>query len=190
MSQKDIAALTEAIQADWNYPVSAKAKRYVSQFFNRTRTGKTIAGNVIGNHGTYTVSIEAKGKTISSACSCYIGASGSCHHCQALAATFLKEPESFIAAQRRTRKGVKMLDDVGPYLKGVKLEALLQELKAEGISQKQLAESMGMNPRHLTAIKASELRHRYFNELGATKLACLWVLERFGAGNRKRSEPA
>jgi hypothetical protein len=34
-----------------------------------------------------------------------------------------------------------------------------------------------MNPRHLTAIKSSEARHRYFNELGATKLACLWVLE-------------
>jgi len=45
------------------------------------------------------------------------------------------------------------------------------------ITQKALAEGMGMNPRHLTAIKSSELRNRYFNELGATKLACLWVLE-------------
>ena len=34
-----------------------------------------------------------------------------------------------------------------------------------------------MNTRHLSAIKSSELRNRYFNELGATKLACLWVLE-------------
>lgn|SRR5262249_32239676 len=190
MSQKDITALTEAIQTDWNHPVSAKAKRYVSQFFNRTRTGRTIVGNVIGNHGTYTVSIEAKGKTTSSACSCYIGAAGSCHHCQALAATFLKEPKSFTAVQRKTRKGVKALDDVRPYLKGVKLDTLLGELKAEGISQKQVAESIGMNPRHLAAIKTSELRHRYFNELGATKLACLWVLERFRAGNRERGEPA
>ncbi len=39
------------------------------------------------------------------------------------------------------------------------------------------AESIKMNTRHLSAIKSSELRNRYFNELGATKLACLWVLE-------------
>ena len=67
----------------------------------------------------------------------------------------------------------------------MKLEFLLQALKVKGISQKQLAESMGMNPRHLSAIKSSELRHRYFNELGATKLACLWMLEHFGAVDRR-----
>jgi hypothetical protein len=32
----------------------------------------------------------------------------------------------------------------------------------------------------LTAIKSSELRHHNFNELGATKLACVWVLEHLG----------
>jgi hypothetical protein len=185
MSQNDIAVLTEAMQTRWHYPVSAKAQRYVSQFFERTRTGKTIVGHVIGNHGTYTVSIAATGKTITSACSCYVGASGTCHHCHALAATFLTEPQSFTVVPRPTRKGVKTLADVGPYLKGVTLDTVLQQLKAAGISQKQLAESLGMNPRHLAAIKASELRHRYFNELGATKLACLWVLERFGAGKRE-----
>src|SRR5215468_6365604 len=37
-----------------------------------------------------------------------------------------------------------------------------------------------MNTRHLAAIKSSELRHRYFTELGATKLACLWVVEHLG----------
>jgi hypothetical protein len=37
-----------------------------------------------------------------------------------------------------------------------------------------------MNPRHLTAVKSKELRNRYFNELGAIKLASLWVLEHMG----------
>jgi len=36
-----------------------------------------------------------------------------------------------------------------------------------------------MNPQHLSAIKSCELRNRFFNELGATKLACLWVLDHF-----------
>ncbi len=182
MSQKDITALTKAIQADWDYPVGAKAKCYVSQFSDRTRTGKVIAGHVVGNHGTYTVSIEATGDTTSAACSCYIGASGSCHHCQALAETFLQEPKSFKIIRRKARKEVKALEDVAPYLKGVTLDTLLQDLKAQGITQKQVAESIGMNPRHLSAIKSSELRHRYFHELGATKLACVWLLEQFRQG--------
>lgn len=37
-----------------------------------------------------------------------------------------------------------------------------------------------MNSRQLSAVKSSELRNRFYHELGATKLACLWVLERFG----------
>jgi hypothetical protein len=40
-----------------------------------------------------------------------------------------------------------------------------------------LADIIGMNPRHLSSIKSSELRNRFYNELGATKLACLWVIE-------------
>ena len=182
MSQKDIAALTRAIQADWDDFLDTKAKRYVSQFFERTRTGKVITGNVVGNHGTYTVSIEATGDTISAACSCYVGGSGSCHHCEALAETFLQEPKSFKLIRRKTRKEVKALEDVAPYLKGVTLEALLQDLKKQGITQKQVAESIGMSSRHLSAVKSSELQHRYFHELGATKLACVWLLEQFGQG--------
>jgi hypothetical protein len=48
-----------------------------------------------------------------------------------------------------------------------------------------LAEQIGMNTRHLAAIRSSELRHHYFNELGATKLACLWVLEHLGKTKRR-----
>ena len=48
-----------------------------------------------------------------------------------------------------------------------------------GITQKAFCESIGMSTRHLAAVKSSELRNRYYHELGAMKLACLWVLERF-----------
>jgi len=32
-----------------------------------------------------------------------------------------------------------------------------------------------------------KLRNRFYHELGATKLACLWVLERFGKSDVERS---
>ncbi len=65
------------------------------------------------------------------------------------------------------------------------LEALLAQLKDKGITQKAFAEQIGMNTRHLATIKSSELRHHYFNELGATKLACVWVLEHLGTTKRR-----
>ena len=34
-----------------------------------------------------------------------------------------------------------------------------------------------MKPRHQAAVKSSEMRNHYFSELGAVKLACLWMLE-------------
>jgi hypothetical protein len=54
-------------------------------------------------------------------------------------------------------------------------DALLTQRKAEGITQKAFAEQIGMNTRHLSAIKSSEVRNHSFNELGATKLACMWM---------------
>ena len=66
------------------------------------------------------------------------------------------------------------------YLAGVTLDELLAQLKVQGVTQKAFAEGIGMNPRHLTAIKSSEARNHYFNELGATKLAVLWVIEHLG----------
>jgi hypothetical protein len=112
-----------------------------------------------------------------SACSCYIGKHGYCHHCHALALTFLNSPESFQFIEPPKPKEIKGLEGVHAYLTAKTLEALLKELKENGISQKDFAESIGMSSRHLTSIKSCELKNRYYNELGATKLACLWVLE-------------
>jgi len=131
---------------------------------------------VVGNHGTYTVSLSVKAGRASGACSCYVGRDG-CHHCVALAKTFLDDPESFVAVARKRRTNIRTLDDLASYLKSVTLARLIDQMKERGITQTAFAESIGMNPRHLTAIKSSEARHRYFNELGATKLAVLWVIE-------------
>jgi len=173
----DTEAFKAAIESTWSDLPSAKANRYIGKFFDRTLIGKKILAKVIGNHGTYTISIEMKSASLQSACSCYIGKSGFCHHCEALAYTYLNDPESFKVTKQKTLKQVRRLNELETYLKGKTLEALLQELKKQGISQKEFAEAIGMSGRQLSAIKSSELRNRYYNELGATKVACLWVME-------------
>jgi hypothetical protein len=183
-----IDEIKAALRDDWfrGYGLDEKARRYVGKFFDRKLAGRKITAKVVGNHGTYTVSLDVKAKAIDSACSCYIGRDGGCHHCDALARTFLNDAESFEVVRRKRRASVRTLEDLEDYLGGVTLDALLQELKAQGISNKDFAGSIGMNPRHLSAIKSSELRNHYFNELGATKLACLWMIENFKpAASRK-----
>ena len=177
MSKSDVKTLTQAIQANWSLKPGSKAKRYVGQFYNATRRGKKITAQVEGNHGTYIVSIQVEGQFPSSACSCYIGKRGGCHHCHALGLTFLNDPSAFQEIKSKTLDEVQSLPELQEYLQGMTLDALLGELRANGITQKAFAASIGMNSRHLSAVKSSELRNRYFHELGATKLACLWVLE-------------
>lgn len=177
--QTDIDAIKTAVEIGWPGELNAKARRYVGKFFAQTRNRRKIVAKVEGNHGTYTVSIEVKNSKAESACSCYIGSGGYCHHCHALARTFLNDPASFKATTGKKLGSVKTLEDLEAYLKGVTLDSLLQDMKAQGISGKAFAESIGMNPRHLSSIKSSELRNRFYNELGATKLACLWMIEHF-----------
>lgn len=185
MADADLDILRTAVQRHWSRGPSQKAKGYVNAFFAVQRRGTTITAKVVGNHGTYTVSIQIEPQGLRSACSCYIGKHGYCHHCEALAITFLQDPSAFKPVKTKQAKEVHDLTDVRAYLDGVTLDALLSQLKAKGVTQKAFAEQIGMNTRHLAAIKASELRHHYFNELGATKLACLWVLEHLGKAKGK-----
>jgi uncharacterized Zn finger protein len=184
--QTDFDQLKTVIEADWPGEPGEKVRRYVGKFFERTRTENKIAAKVHGNHGVYLVSIEVKEEGTRSACSCYIGKGGGCHHCYALARTFLNHPDSFKAAEKKELRKVKSLEDVDAYLRGTTLDELLKELKAAGVAQKDFAESIGMNPRHLSSIKSSELRNRYYNELGATKLACLWMIEHTSRARKSR----
>jgi len=177
MTLTDAKSLRSAIRKRWPNQPSVKAKRYIGQFFDMRRIGQKITAQVDGNHGTYTVSIQSAQQYLSAACSCYIGKNGFCHHCEALGLTFLKDETAFKETQRVDLAEVKTLEDTKAYLEGVTLDSLLKRLSGQGVTQKAFAESIGMNPRHLSALKSSELRNRYFNELGATKLACLWALE-------------
>ena len=180
MSSSDLETLTAALQRNWRSPIGDKAKAYVDQFFNRIRVSTKIIARVVGNYGTYTVSIQASPQlAVTSACSCYIGKGGHCHHCAALARTFLNAPESFVEKVAKTLDEAKALDDIAEYLESVTLESLLSRLKEKGISQKAFAASIGMSTQHLSAVKSSELNNRFYHELGATKLACLWILEHY-----------
>jgi hypothetical protein len=181
MAKTDQETLKAFIQRRWSQEPSEKAKRYIGKFIDPTRRGTVITAEVEGNYGIYTVSIHVDDQHLSSACSCYIGKHGYCHHCEAFAITFLKEVQQFKEIQQKQLQDVKTLEDVYAYLQGKTLEIFLNELKANGITQKAFAESIGMSTRHLAAIKSGELRNRYYHELGATKLACLWVLEHFSS---------
>jgi len=169
--------MQKLIRSAWSRTPGEKARRYISKFYALERIGERITGKVEGNHGTYTVSILVDGNHVSSTCSCYIGKHGYCHHCEALAHTFFQDPTAFVEVISKGTAELSALDDLPNYLKTTTLDMLLSELKAKGITQKAFAESIGMNPRHLGAVKSSEQRNHYFNELGAIKLACLWMLD-------------
>ncbi len=81
---------------------------------------------------------------------------------------------------------VSDLNDLKKCLGRTTLDSLLKQLRARGITQKALAECIGMSARNLSSVRTSELRNRYYNELGAAKLACLWVLEHLAKKETKR----
>jgi len=108
----DIETFEAVIQSRWPGPPGEKAARYVGHFTDRTRTGSKIVAKVVGNHGAYTVSIAAGGGGVTSACSCYIGKGGYCHHCVALAHTFLRDPGSFREIQPTPREAVGGLPEL------------------------------------------------------------------------------
>jgi uncharacterized Zn finger protein len=173
----ELELLQSALQRHWSVAPDEKSQRYVDEFFERQRIGTRLSGRVVGNHGTYTVSIRVEGEQITSACSCYIGKHGYCHHCAALAATFLKDPASFPAVERVERDEIRGLADLHSYLAHTTLESLLMQLRELGITQAAFAQGIGATAQHLSAVKRSELRNRFHTELGALKLACLWLLE-------------
>ncbi len=177
MDDPDLNLLQTAIQQHWPHQPSGKAAQYVGKISECQRIGVRISGRVQGNHGIYRVSIRVNDGGIDSACSCYIGKGGYCHHCAALAATFFNNPSSFPAVEQKQRKDVHTLLDLSGYLAHTTLESLLQQLKEKGITQTAFAQAIGSSPQHVGAVKKSELSNRIHNELGAIKLACLWVLD-------------
>jgi len=177
MDDSELTTLQSVLRGRWPNRPDGKVQKYVGKFFDCQRIGTRISARVRGNHGIYTVSIRVDGESASSACSCYIGKHGYCHHCAALAATFLNNSAVFPAVERKTREEVTGLSDLRAYLAHTTLESLLQQLKERGVSQTAFAEGIGTSSQHLGVIKRSELRNRFHKELGAVKLACLWMLD-------------
>src|SRR6266436_2733756 len=155
MADTALEQLHTAIKRQWSRVPSKKAHPYVNAFTAAVRSGTKITAEVVGNHGTYTVSIQLDPQGLTSACSCYIGKHGYCHHCEALAITFLDDPSAFKAVKLKHVKEVRQLTDVRAYLDSVTLDALLTQLKANSITQKAFAEQIGMNTRHLSAMKST-----------------------------------
>ncbi len=89
-----------------------KAQRYVGRFFHRLRLGRKIVAEVVGNHGTYAVSLHVGAGRVAGSCSCYVGSRGECHHVRALAQTFLEDPQSFAVQEAGTRGQPLTLDDL------------------------------------------------------------------------------
>ncbi|MCB0113953.1 MAG: hypothetical protein KDD84_07675 [Caldilineaceae bacterium] len=173
----DVSLLKTVLAQHWPSARGKKVARYVDKFWDRQRRGQRISGVVEGNHGDYTVSIGVDEDTIHAACSCYIGSHGTCHHCAALAHTFIADPDSFIAIRRIEREEIQGLDSLKRYLESVTLDDLVKSLRAKGVTQKAFCEAIGMSTKHLSTVKSSELKNRRYHELGAIKLAVLWVME-------------
>jgi hypothetical protein len=178
----DQDTFSNALKQKWSETPGKKAEPYIEQFWARTRRGQKIIAQVKGNHGTYTVSIEVQESGLTrSSCSCYIGKHGYCHHVAALGYTYLSNPGSFTIITPIALEDVTSLDKLEQYLQTVTLEDLVLQLREKGVSQKAFAESIGMSSQKLGVIKRSEDQNRYFHELGAVKLACLWVLQNLTA---------
>jgi hypothetical protein len=184
MPATDLETLTRCLSGRGVGPTDVKARRYVGQFLNRRRIGLKIVADVEGNHGTYTVSLDASPETPAGACSCYIGASGGCHHVRALAQTFLDDPATFVPQETRTRGQVRTLEGLALYLETTSLEALLDDLKDHGLSPRQMGELLGAGRRTLSDAARDEARNQGADTLGALKLACLYLLEWAEAGAR------
>jgi uncharacterized Zn finger protein len=95
------------------------------------RRGTKITAKVVGNHGTYTVSIQLGHQGLTSACSCYIGKHGYCHHCEALAITFVQDLGAFKIVKVTQHQDIRAFTGVQASLQSMTLEALLTPRKAK-----------------------------------------------------------
>jgi uncharacterized Zn finger protein len=175
--QKEKLNFKKVLEEKYSEKTTQKVRSYIDKFSDREFLGNKIRAKTEGNYGVYTVVIEKKYSMITSSCVCYIGKNGGCHHCAALAHTYINNYDSFDTIEKYTPKKIQNLDMLNSYIQSVTLSELLSQLKQKGISQKAFAESLNMSTAHLGSIKRCEERQHYYHELGVTKLACLWLLQ-------------
>ena len=157
----EISALQTAIRAQWRAAPSEKAKRYMGQFFETTRSDRRSPARCMATMAPTSCPSSPQ----RTACRPAVAAISA----KAAFATIAKRwrtrssesPQIFREVQPTAREAIRSLADLQAYLQGVTLETLLAELKANGITQTAFAASIGMNTRHLSAVKSSELRNHF-----------------------------
>jgi hypothetical protein len=158
------------------FSTEGKVGKYFGEFYNGEIKKDRIIANVVGNHGEYTVSLRIYGEIVDDQCSCYIGKNG-CHHTIALAKTFLKNPDEFEFIKEVKRPRIKHINKIREYLDYVTLQDLSTELDGLGFSEADIARATGTSSGHISAVRRSEARGRYFKELGVIKMAFLWMID-------------
>jgi hypothetical protein len=149
----------------------------VGTFESPEVASREIRGDVTGNYGTYTAILRRVGNGLECACSCPAADDMDCKHAAALGLTYLREPDAFKEIPTANRTEVRALADVSKFLKGTSLDALVEELRARGIAQKQAVEILGINSELFGSAKRLEKRGRRYGFLNACKLACAYLLD-------------
>jgi len=177
-SQRSAFALTEKELRECFDPKTwSRAQDYVEAFGGREHSPSEIRGIVSGNYGTYTTILRRVGDVLECACSCPAADDMDCKHAAALGLTYLRAPRFFKEIAGRDRTEVRALRDISKFLKGTSLEALVEELRGRGITQKQVVEALGINAGLFASAKRLEKRGRRYGFLNACKLACAYLLE-------------
>lgn len=173
----EIEELKKIIDKNFSqFSTDGKTGSYIGKFFDCEIKKNRIIGCVDGNHGEYTVSLKINGDFVDDQCSCYIGKNG-CHHTIALAHTFLRQPEDFEVIKEVKRPRIKHINKIREYLDYVTLQDLSTELDKLGFTEADIARATGTSSAHISAVRRSEARGRYFKELGIIKMAFLWMID-------------
>jgi methionyl-tRNA synthetase len=127
----------QILRIRWQRTTSPKTQKYINQFFDIFTVRGGLYAKVEGNHGTYRVAIFQYNDQIDATCSCYIGKNGYCHHCEALARTFLLNPTGITAIP--THHVVDVLaattpQQINDYIRSTALDEIIHELERQGIS--------------------------------------------------------
>ncbi|MBE7554290.1 MAG: hypothetical protein HS126_24790 [Anaerolineales bacterium] len=142
MLQTDVEVLKEALQRHWPGQPDNKARGYVGQFLMERAWEQKFQPRwrVIT---AFTPCQSESTSEESLLLVVVIGKHGYCHHCAALALTFLNDPASFSEIKTKPLAAVQGLAELTEYLHSVTLDELLQELKARGITRKPLPKALG-----------------------------------------------
>lgn len=174
--------IQQILKTRWQETVTAKTQHYIGAFFDMFSLRHGIYAKVQGNHGIYRVSIFPEKSHPEATCSCYIGKDGYCHHCEALAHTFLLNPLAFtIIPEQHIADiiGATIPEQINTATRSAALADIVEELERNGIRVKDVAESMGLSAQRFRAMIKRERQQGIVDDLTPIKLACVWLFHQF-----------